>query len=143
MKKLLAMGLMLLVSACASEPQPLPQPKETYPYGMTEKEWNELSIKDKARIRRDFYFYEKGTISFVDPQMEVEGKKKLFPTIFAVRPRRPNQLSKNKKNRSSERFFYLFATSHIFFPTVGLLIKCDSLFQVFVHGFRVGVARLV
>ncbi len=37
MKKLLAMGLMLLVSACASEPQPLPQPKETYPYGMTEK----------------------------------------------------------------------------------------------------------
>ena len=76
MKKLLAMGLMLFVSACASEPQPLPQPKETYPYGMTEKEWNELSIKDKARIRRDFYFYEKGTISFVDPQMEVEGKKR-------------------------------------------------------------------
>lgn len=79
MKKLLAMGLMLLVSACASEPQPLPQPKETYPYGMTEKEWNELSIKDKARIRRDFYFYKKGTISFVDPQMEVEGKKEVVP----------------------------------------------------------------
>lgn len=137
------MGLMLLVSACASEPQPLPQPKETYPYGMTEKEWNELSIKDKARIRRDFYFYEKGTISFVDPQMEVEGKKKLFLTTFAVRLRRPNQLSKNKKAARMSGFFYLFAASHIFFPTVGLLIKCDSLFQVFVHGFRVGVARLV
>lgn len=113
MKKLLAMGLMLLVSACASEPQPLPQPKETYPYGMTEKEWNELSIKDKARIRRDFYFYEKGTISFVDPQMEVEGKKKLFLTTFAVRLRRPNQLSKNKKSRSSERFF-IYSPRRIF-----------------------------
>ncbi len=79
MKKLLALGLMLLVSACASDPQPQPQPKETYPYGMTEKEWNELSIKDKTRIRRDFYFYEKGSISFVDPQIEIEGKKEVVP----------------------------------------------------------------
>lgn len=79
MKKLLSISLALLVSACASEPQAIPQPKETYPYGMTEREWNELSIKDKARIRRDFYFYEKGTISFVDPQMEVEGKKEIVP----------------------------------------------------------------
>lgn len=101
------MGLMLLVSACASEPQPLPQPKETYPYGMTEKEWNELSIKDKARIRRDFYFYEKGTISFVDPQMEVEGKKKLFLTTFAVRLRRQNQLSKNKKAAHPSGFLFI------------------------------------
>lgn len=73
MKKLLALGLIALVAACASEP------KETYPYGMSEREWNELSIKDKARIRRDFYFYEKGTINFVDPQMEVEGKKEIYP----------------------------------------------------------------
>lgn len=137
------MGLMLLVSACASEPQPLPQPKETYPYGMTEKEWNELSIKDKARIRRDFYFYEKALSALSTRKWRSKAKKKLFLTTFAVRLRRPNQLSKNKKSRSSERFFYLFAVSHIFFPTVGLLIKCDSLFQVFVHGFRVGVARLV
>ena len=81
MKKLLAMGLMLLVSACASEPLPpaQPQPKETYPSGMTEQEWNELSIQDKTRIRRDFYFYEKGTISFVDPQLEIEGKKEVVP----------------------------------------------------------------
>lgn len=110
------MGLMLLVSACASEPQPLPQPKETYPYGMTEKEWNELSIKDKARIRRDFYFYEKGTISFVDPQMEVEGKKKLFPTIFAVRPRRPDQLSKNKKKPLIRAVFYFIRRVAYFLP---------------------------
>lgn len=79
MKKLLAISLALLVSACASAPQPQPQPKETYPYGMTEREWNELSIKDKARIRRDFYFYENGSISFVDPQIEVEGKKEVVP----------------------------------------------------------------
>ena len=73
MKKSLLLSLLVLLSACAGEP------KETYPYGMSEKEWNELSIKDKARIRRDFYFYEKGTISFVDPQMEVEGKKEVVP----------------------------------------------------------------
>lgn len=53
MKKTIALGLLTLVAACAG------QPKETYPYGMNEKEWNELSIKDKANIRREFYFYEK------------------------------------------------------------------------------------
>lgn len=79
MKKLLAMiGLLVLVSACSSTPQP----KETYPYGMSEKEWNDLSIKDKAKIRRDFYFYEKGSINFVDPQIEVEGRKEVMPNLF-------------------------------------------------------------
>ena len=48
MKKTIALGLLTLVAACAG------QPKETYPYGMNEKEWNELSIKDKANIRREF-----------------------------------------------------------------------------------------
>ena len=76
MKKLLALGLIALVGACSSAP------KETYPYGMTEKEWNELSVKDKANIRRDFYFYEKGTINFVNPQLEVEGKKETTPNVF-------------------------------------------------------------
>lgn len=71
MKKLLILGLVALLSACASDSGP----KETYPYGMNEKEWNELSIKDKTRIRRDFYFYERGNINFVNPEMEVEGKK--------------------------------------------------------------------
>lgn len=68
---LLALAVLIAVSAC-STPQ---APKETYPYGMNEKEWNELSIKDKAKIRRDFYFYEKGNTNFVDPQMEVEGRQ--------------------------------------------------------------------
>ena len=68
MRKLLILGLIALISACSST-------KETYPYGMNEKEWNELSIKDKAAIRRDFYFYERGNMNFVNPQLEVEGKK--------------------------------------------------------------------
>ena len=67
MKKLLLLGMIAMVSACSSAP-------ETYPYGMSEKEWNELSIKDKAAIRRDFYFYERGNMNFVNPQLEVEGK---------------------------------------------------------------------
>ena len=68
MKKLLLLGVMALISACS-------QTQQTYPYGMSEKEWNELSIKDKAAIRRDFYFYERGNMNFVNPQLEVEGKK--------------------------------------------------------------------
>ena len=67
MKKLLLLAMIACVSACSSTP-------ETYPYGMSEKEWNELSIKDKAAIRRDFYFYERGNMNFVNPQLEVEGK---------------------------------------------------------------------
>ena len=54
MKKLLLLGAFALLSACSLAP------KETYPYNISEKEWNELSVKDRARIRRDFYFYEKG-----------------------------------------------------------------------------------
>ena len=71
MKKSLLLSLLVLLSACAGEP------KETYPYGMSEKEWNELSIKDKVRIRRDIYFYERGNINFVNPEMEIEGRKEL------------------------------------------------------------------
>ena len=41
MKKLIIAGLAALVSACAAAPE------KTYPYGMNEKEWNELSIQDK------------------------------------------------------------------------------------------------
>ena len=76
MKKMIAFGLLALVAACTS------QPKETYPYGMSEKEWNELSIKDKTNIRREFYFYEKGSTAFINPQMEIEGKKQEMPLLL-------------------------------------------------------------
>lgn len=79
MKRIFVLGLLSLVAACAS------QPKETYPYGMNEKEWNELSIKDKANIRREFYFYEKGSTAFVNPQMEVEGKQQEMPLMMQPR----------------------------------------------------------
>lgn len=76
MKKLLMLSMLILVGACAGE-QVIAQPaaKEVYPYNMTEKEWNNLSIKDQTKMRRDFYFYEKGEIKFVDPTLEVEGKE--------------------------------------------------------------------
>lgn len=48
--------------------------EEAYPYGLTETEWNSLSIRDQARLRRDFYFYEKGATAYVNPSLEVEGK---------------------------------------------------------------------
>lgn len=84
MKKSLILGGLILLAACAGNQAP----KETYPYGMNEKEWNELSIKDKARIRRDFYFYERGNINFVNPEMEVEGKKEL-PSPYAAKKKIP------------------------------------------------------
>lgn len=85
MKKLIALSLIALTAACAGAPEQ----KETYPYGMNEKEWNELSVKDKANIRRDFYFYEKGSTAFVNPQMEVEGKKEEVPLMMKRRAPAP------------------------------------------------------
>lgn len=76
LKNVALLSVVILLSACNTGP------KETYPYDMSEKEWNELSIKDKANIRRDFYFYEKGTINFVNPQMEIEGKQEPVPNMF-------------------------------------------------------------
>lgn len=58
----------VILSGCATE-----EPK-TYPYGITEEEWNELSIKDKAVIRRDFYLVEKGQMGLINPDLEIEGK---------------------------------------------------------------------
>ena len=69
MNKILVIGLMVLLAGCANKD------KEIYPYGMNEREWRELSIKDKATMRRDFYFYEKGSINFVKPNIEFESKK--------------------------------------------------------------------
>ena len=85
MKKLLALGMLMLLSGCFSS-----APKETYPYGMNEKEWNELSIKDKAAIRRDFYFYERGNINFVNPQLQVEGRTDGNDNIFLKKTKSPS-----------------------------------------------------
>lgn len=82
MKKLLLLGLIAIIASCTGTP------KETYPYGMTEKEWDQLSIKDKTTIRRDFYFMEKGTTNFVNPTLEVEGKKEPMPAIYMQQPKR-------------------------------------------------------
>jgi hypothetical protein len=65
MKKFFLLLLIALVSACVN--------KAVYPYGLTEQEWNSLSIRDQTRLRRDFYFYEKGTTDYVNPHLEVEG----------------------------------------------------------------------
>ena len=81
MKKALIMVVFLLVSACASE-----KPKEIYPYNMTEKEWNNLSIQDQAKIRRDFYFYEKGDKNFVNPDLDVEGRPTSTPNWKKSQP---------------------------------------------------------
>jgi len=58
----------LLLCGCSGAKQ------VTYPYGLTEQEWNSLSIRDQTRLRRDFYFYEKGSTNYVNPKLEVEGK---------------------------------------------------------------------
>lgn len=97
MKKLIIAGLAALVSACAAAPE------KTYPYGMTEKEWNELSIQDKAAIRRDFYFVEKGNMNFVNPDLKVEGKKEAMPA-FRSSSSKPG--CRQLKKFPSGNFFY-------------------------------------
>ena len=66
MKKFTILILIFMVSACSFSGR--------YPYGLTEGEWNSLSIRDQAKLRRDFYFYEKGSTNYVNPRLEVEGK---------------------------------------------------------------------
>lgn len=67
MKKISMFLLGLLLCGCSSD--------VLYPYGLTESEWNSLSIRDQAKLRRDFYFYEKGEIDYVSKDIELEGKK--------------------------------------------------------------------
>lgn len=81
MKKISILLGILGVSACVNTETVT---KETYPYGLTETEWNQLSIKDKTRIRRDFYFYEKGQVNFVNPDIDIEGRKEL-PNVYQNR----------------------------------------------------------
>ncbi len=91
MKKLLIVGLTIFISACSLWPK-----QQSYPYGMTDKEWNELSIQDKTAIRRDFYFVEKGNLSFVNPELQVEGKPEMIPAFR----RQTAELTSNKTNES-------------------------------------------
>ena len=72
MKKLFALALIGMAAACSSPPPP---PQETFPYGMTEREWNALSVRDQARIRRDYFFFKSGNTSFVNPDINVEGRE--------------------------------------------------------------------
>ncbi len=87
MKRLLIIGLIGLTSACSIWPK-----QQTYPYGMTDKEWSELSIQDKTAIRRDFYFVERGNLNFVNPELQVEGKPELIPNFR----RSNNEFSEHK-----------------------------------------------
>lgn len=66
MKKILILLGTLGVAACALFEGP-------YPYNMTESEWDQLSIQDKAKLRRDFYFYKKGMIDLINPDINLEG----------------------------------------------------------------------
>lgn len=66
------LAAVLLVAGCAGKDE------VTYPYGLTEKEWNSLSIRDQTRLRRDFYFYEKGSTAYVNPRLEIEGKREEY-----------------------------------------------------------------
>lgn len=68
MKKTVLLAFALLLAGCAAQ-------KETYPYGLSETEWKSLSIRDQTKLRRDFYFYEKGETSYVNPSLEIEGKE--------------------------------------------------------------------
>ena len=74
MKKYVVLFGILLVCGCSSK-------EVTYPYGLTEQEWNSLSIRDQTRLRRDFYFYEKGSTNYVNPKLEVEGKPETRPNV--------------------------------------------------------------
>lgn len=69
MKKYAILCGILLLCGCEDT-----KPVATYPYGLTEQEWNSLSIRDQTKLRRDFYFYEKGSTHYVNPKLEVEGK---------------------------------------------------------------------
>ena len=69
MKTIFALCLFVLVTACSSNKA------QTYPYGMSEREWNELSVKDQIRIRRDHTFYKDNNMELVNPSIEVEGRR--------------------------------------------------------------------
>lgn len=67
MKKIYVLLFLSVLCGCVGR-------EEVYPYGLTREEWNSLSIRDQTKLRRDFYFYEKGSTAYVNPNLEVEGK---------------------------------------------------------------------
>ena len=74
MKKWVVLCGILFLCGCSGK-------EVSYPYGLTEKEWESLSIRDQTRLRRDFYFYEKGSTNYVNPQLEVEGRPETRPVV--------------------------------------------------------------
>ena len=84
MKKLIILITLLVVTVSCQTHTPTAT-KEVFPYGLSEKEWNELSIRDKTLIRRDYHFYENGNLHFVNPSLEIEGKKEQ-PSYFKSQP---------------------------------------------------------
>lgn len=51
MKKLLALTFLIMLASCVS-----------YPYGMTKSEWEALSPRERAGMRREFFFVQKGSL---------------------------------------------------------------------------------
>ena len=81
MKKTGLCLLLFLLSACSAS-------QNVYPYGLTEQEWNSLSIRDQTRLRRDFYFYEKGSTAYVNPHLEDEGKDAVVTNTYQTQSNR-------------------------------------------------------
>jgi len=51
MKKLLSLIFLVMLTSCVS-----------YPYGMTKTEWEALNPRERAGMRREFFFVEKGSL---------------------------------------------------------------------------------